>query len=171
MTVRLGNGDLFPTLVVDGVDGGTLVLPRDLAGSFAVVLFFRGSWCPYCCAQLAAFSRRSERFAAAGIRIVALSVDDRATSAALVERLHLAFPIGCGVNAADVAAATGAYVGDGSSYLQSTGFVLDPEGRILTAAYSSGAIGRLVPDDVVGFIEYVDSQRKATAAAAAGREP
>ena len=107
----------------------------------------------------------------APVRIVALSADDRATSAALVERLHLTFPIGCGVSVADVAAATGAYVGEGSAYLQSTGFVLDPHGRILNAVYSSGAIGRLVPDDVVGFIEYVDSHRTSTAAAAAGREP
>ena len=63
------------------------------------------------------------------------------------------------MNADDIAAATGAYVADNSAYLQSTGFVLDRSGRILTAVYSSGAIGRLVPDDVAGFVKYVDAQQ------------
>src|SRR5215470_13077045 len=109
MSSQLHNGDLFPDLTIDVVGGGTLPLPRDLAGSYAVILFYRGSWCPYCCAQLAAFSRARERFAEVGIKIVALSVDDRATSEALVDKLHLSFPVGVGANAAAVAAATGAY--------------------------------------------------------------
>jgi peroxiredoxin len=166
MFSRLRNGDVFPRLAIDVVGGRTIVLPNDLAGSYAVILFYRGSWCPYCCAQLAAFSRASERLAAAGVVVVALSVDDEATSEALVEKLRLTFPIGFGANADDVAAATGAYVAEGSTYVQSTGFVLDPRGRILTAVYSSGAIGRLVPDDVAGFVKYVDAHRDATEAAA-----
>src|SRR5215475_3586760 len=109
MSSRLQNGSLFPDLVMAAVGGRRLVLPRDLAGSYAVVLFYRGSWCPYCCAQLAAFSRARERFAEVGIKIVALSVDDRATSEALVDKLHLSFPVGFGANAVTVAAATGAY--------------------------------------------------------------
>jgi peroxiredoxin len=166
MPVQLQNGDVFPDLVIDVVDGRTIALPRDLAGSYAAILLFRGSWCPYCCAQLAAFSRANERFAATGIKVVALSVDDQATSAALVDKLRLNFPVGFGANAADIAAVTGAYLADGSAYLQSTGFVLDPRGRILTAVYSSGAIGRLVPDDVVGFVKYVETHREAASAGA-----
>ena len=54
-----------------------------------------------------------------------------------------------------VAAATGAFVNDEPRYLQSTGFVLDPEGRVVVSVYSSGAIGRLVPGDVIGLIKYV----------------
>src|SRR5262245_32679402 len=166
MPGRLQNGDVFPDLVIDVVDGRRIKLPRDLGGSYAVILFYRGSWCPYCCAQLAAFSRAKERLAAAGITIVALSVDDKGTSAALVEKLRLNFPVGLGAKAIEIAAATGAYVAEESAYLQSTGFVLDPDGRILIAVYSSGAIGRLVPDDVIGFVNYVDAHRKTGAAAA-----
>ena len=159
MSSRLQNGDLFPDLTIEVVGGGTLAIPRDLAGSYAVVLFYRGSWCPYCCAQLAAFSRAREHFAEIGIKIVALSVDDRTTSEALVDKLRLSFPVGFGADAAKVSAATGAYVAEGAAYLQSTGFVLDQRGKILTAVYSSGAIGRLVTDDVAGFVKYVDAHR------------
>jgi peroxiredoxin len=166
MSARLQNGDVFPRLTVDLVDRRTITLPDDLAGSYVVILFYRGSWCPYCCAQLAAFSRASERLAAARVAIVALSVDDEATSKALIDKLRLSVPVGFGANADDIAAATGAYVAEGSAYLQSTGFVLDPHGRILTAVYSSGAIGRLVPDDVAGLVTYVDAHRDTRQAAA-----
>jgi hypothetical protein len=37
-------------------------------------------------------------------------------------------------------------------YLQSTGFALDPAGNVLVSVYSSGAIGRLVPEDVTGLV-------------------
>ena len=40
-------------------------------------------------------------------------------------------------------------------YLQSTGFVLDPASQVVVSVYSSGAIGRLVPNDVAGLVRYV----------------
>ena len=50
----LHNGDRFPRLSIRKVGGGTIELPNDLGGSFGVVLIYRGAWCPYCNAQLAA---------------------------------------------------------------------------------------------------------------------
>ena len=46
-------------------------------------------------------------------------------------------------------------------YLQSTAFVLDPDGKVLVSVYSSGAIGRLVPGDVIGMIGYLREHAKA----------
>jgi hypothetical protein len=40
-------------------------------------------------------------------------------------------------------------------YLQSTGFVLNLEDKVVVSVYSSGAIGRLVPDDVAGLVRYL----------------
>lgn len=151
----LANGQLFPTLEVPAVGGGTISLPDDLAGSFGVVLIYRGAWCPYCAAQLAAFSRQREALEAAGIRVVALSVDSEDDAAALAEKHKLAFAVGHSADIAEVAGATGARVNDDPAYLQSSGFVLAPDGSVLTAVYSTGAIGRLVVDDVLGFVRYV----------------
>ena len=53
---------------------------------------------------------------------------------------------------------TGAFINEDPAYLQATGFILNPEGRILTAVYSTGAIGRLVPDDVAGLVRYLKSR-------------
>lgn len=152
---RLENGQTFPALQLPRVGGGTLSLPDDLAGGYGVVVVYRGSWCPYCNAQLAAFSRAKDALEQAGIRVAALSVDDEATSAALAEKLRLSFPLAHSADADEVAEATGAYVNDDPHYLQSTGFVLAPDGTVVTAVYSSSAIGRLLPDDVVGLVRYL----------------
>jgi peroxiredoxin len=148
-------GDRFPDLTIAVVDGESMELPGALAGSFGVVLFYRGSWCPYCNAQLRAFQRASENLTQVGARVVALSVDDEATTKELIAKHGLTFPVGFGVDARAVAEATGAFVNDDPTFLQSTGFVLDPDGRVLISVYSSGAIGRLVPEDVVGLIRYL----------------
>ena len=54
---RLMNGQKFPALELPKVGGGLLKLPEALAGSFGVVLVYRGDWCPFCNKQLAAFER------------------------------------------------------------------------------------------------------------------
>ena len=161
----LNNGDVFPDITLDVVGGGSVSLPADVAGSYAAILIYRGSWCPYCNAQLAGFSRARNTLAEVGIKVVALSVDDEPTSAALVDKLRLEFPVGYGVDAEAIAQATGAYTNDDPKYLQTTGFVLDPAGRVVTAVYSSGGIGRLVADDVAGFVRYLKSHEESASAA------
>jgi peroxiredoxin len=148
-------GDQFPALSVTLPGGGTLTLPDALAGEFGVILFYRGSWCPYCNAQLRAFQRAAGSLAEIGARVVALSVDDEATTAELISRHGLTFPVGHSADARTVAAATGAFVNDEPAFLQSTGFVLNPAGRVVVSVYSSGAIGRLVPEDVIGLVRYL----------------
>jgi peroxiredoxin len=125
-----------------------------------VILFHRGSWCPFCNAQLAAFARAADKFGGEDIKVVSVSVDDREESEALDEKHKLGFPVAYGADARSVSAASGGFVNDDPVYLQATGFVLNPEGRIVTAVYSTGAIGRLMPDDVLGLVRYVKSSAK-----------
>jgi peroxiredoxin len=161
--ILLHPGDRFPSLQVPLTGGGTLALPDDLVGSFGVVLFYRGAWCPYCNAQLRAFQRATDSLADVGAFVAALSVDDEVTTEELIAKLGLTFPVGHSADAFVVAEATGAFVNAESTYLQSTGFVLDPEGNIVVSVYSSGAIGRLVPEDVVGLIGYLSQHTAASA--------
>jgi peroxiredoxin len=156
--LRLENGELFPSLEIPAVGGGTIAIPQSLRGSYGVVLIYRGAWCPYCQAQLAGFQRAGERLAEARIKVVALSVDDEATTQRTIEKYKLRFPVGHSANADRVAALTGAYTNEAPHYLQSTGFLLDPDGRVLNAVYSSGAIGRLVAEDVIGMVTYLKSK-------------
>jgi peroxiredoxin len=148
-------GDSFPTLRLSLPGGDSLILPEALAGHFGVVLFYRGSWCPYCNAQLRAFQRARGALTELDARVVALSVDSEVTTKALIDDAGLDFPVGYGADARAVAMATGAFVNEDPLYLQSTGFLLDPVGRVIVSVYSSGAIGRLVPRDVVGLVRYI----------------
>jgi peroxiredoxin len=148
-------GDAFPSLTLSLPGGDTLELPAAFAGEYAVVLLFRGSWCPYCNAQLRAFERARDRL---GARVVAVSVDDEPTTQALIDKHGLSFPVAHSADAAALHETLGAFVtGD---HLESTGFVLDPDGRVIVSVYSSGAIGRLVPDDVAGLIRYVRGEHR-----------
>ncbi|HEX5291953.1 MAG TPA: peroxiredoxin family protein [Streptosporangiaceae bacterium] len=151
-------GDTFPSLNVALPGGGSLRLPDALQGHFGVVLFYRGSWCPYCNAQLRAFQRAADKLAAVDARVVALSVDDEATTAKLIAQHGLEFPVGHSADARVLAEATGAFVNEDPVFVQSTGFVLSPDGRVVVSVYSSGAIGRLVPEDVIGLITYLRSR-------------
>jgi peroxiredoxin len=154
-------GDRFPALTVNLPSGRTLHLPDAIAGHFGVVLFNRGSWCPYCNAQLRAFQRSLDSLAQMDVSLVALSVDDEATTRDLIAKHGLQFPVGHSADAAAIADATGAFVNPNPVFLQSTGFVLDPDSQVVVSVYSSGAIGRLVPEDVIGLIRYLREQAPA----------
>jgi hypothetical protein len=80
----------------------------------------------------------------------------------LIAKHGLQFPVGHSADAHAIAAATGAFVNDDPVYLQSTGFVVDPGGTVVVSVYSSGAIGRLVPSDVIGMIGYLREHAKAS---------
>lgn len=127
------------------------------------MLFYRDSWCPYRNAQLPAFQRASATLAGAGVQVVALSVDDEAATADLTTEHRMTFPVRFGADARAVADLTGAFLNPGPGHLQSTGSVLEPAGKVVVSVWYSGAIGRLVPNEVAGLMRYV-RQHAATSA-------
>jgi peroxiredoxin len=157
----LNPGDHFPPVTITPVDGEAIALPDALAGHFAVILFNRGSWCPYCNAQLRAFQRDAAKLDGLDVKVVSLSVDDEPTARELIAKHGLTFPVGHSADAAAIREATGAFVNADPVHLQSTGFVLDPDGNVIVSVYSSGAIGRLAPEDVAGLVNYVKSKQPA----------
>ena len=157
----LNPGEHFPPITITPVDGESIDLPDALAGHFAVILFNRGAWCPYCNAQLRAFQRHAEELDALDVKVVSLSVHDEDTARGLIAKHGLTFPVGHSADAAAIHEATGVFVNADPVHLQSTGFVLDPDGNVIVSVYSSGAIGRLVPDDVAGLVNYLKSKQPA----------
>jgi peroxiredoxin len=148
-------GDTFPQLTLNIPGAQAIHVPGWFAGEFGVLLFNRGAWCPYCTAQLRAFQRASDSLSQAGIRVAALWVDDEKTTAEFTGKHGVTFPLGHSADARATAALSGAFVNENPLYLQSTGFVLDPQGKVIVSVYSSGAIGRLVPEDVLGLVRYL----------------
>jgi peroxiredoxin len=157
----LYNGQVFPDLEIPAIGGGVLCLPQDLAGSYGVILIYRGHWCPFCNEQMAAFASATEALEQAGIKVVAFSVDDEAETKDFIAKQEIPFKVGHSAVLNKIIAETGAYKnahparGD---FLENTGFVLAPNGTVVNAVYSSRAIGRLVPNDVIRLVSFMKSQ-------------
>ncbi|WP_323989323.1 redoxin domain-containing protein [Nguyenibacter sp. L1] len=160
MAEQLKNGDKFPDLTIPQVGGGTLHPARDFDGEYRVILIYRGHWCPFCNEQIAAFAHAADALSEAAIRVMAFSVDDEAASAAFAARHDWPFPLGHSADVDTIVARTGAYdmrhPGRGH-FLETTGFVLAPDGSIVNAVYSTRAIGRLVPGDVIRLVAFMRS--------------
>lgn len=155
----LTNGETLPDLTLPSVSNGTVSLSEYVKGAWSVVLFYRGNWCPFCNAQLNAFQRKLPEFEKLGVRIIAISADPLDEAQQTVAKHHLTFPVLYGANPASTAKRFGAYMDKNAhgTYVNSTDFILQPDGAIAVAVYSSGAIGRIVPDDAFGYIKYVQS--------------
>lgn len=87
-----------------------------------------------------------------GVQVLAASVDGRDDAAGTVERLSLSFPVLWGLDPDDLAERFGAYVHE-DGYLQPLNVLLR-DGEIEQVTYSSGPLGRLRPDEVIGWVEY-----------------
>jgi peroxiredoxin len=88
------------------------------------------------------------------IKVIAASVDSIEDARKMIERHGITFPVGYGLIAEEVSRITGAYYDKDEKYLHATAFLLRPDKTILIACYSSGAIGRLVPKDVLQLTGY-----------------
>jgi peroxiredoxin len=157
----LDAGDRFPALELTLTDGRQLSLPAGLEGPYNVILVNRGAWCPFCMGQLRAFQAGLAKLAEEGIAVISLSADPRDQALAVVAEHGLQFPVAYGASVDGLAEALGVYYELRSphraAHLHSAGFVLGPGGTVLLAVYSSGAIGRLVWQDVLGLVKYLRS--------------
>ncbi|MEX0329810.1 MAG: peroxiredoxin-like family protein [Puniceicoccaceae bacterium] len=71
----LAEGDSIPegTLYTDF--GSPYVLEEELSGKPAVLIFYRGGWCPYCSRHLSALAEVEEALDSAGFTLLAISPD------------------------------------------------------------------------------------------------
>ena len=160
---RLENDQIFPTIEVPAVGGGVIRLPDELNGSYGVVLIYRGNWCPFCNEQMAAFVAAKEALQENGIKVVAFSVDDETATRDFIAKHDISFAVGHSADIEMIVDVTGSYRNEAPThgeFLENTGFVLAPDGRVLNAVYSSRAIGRLVPGDVVRLVAFMKSIMK-----------
>lgn len=90
--------------------------------------------------------------------MLALSVDPLEGAQKTVQRRSITFPIAFGVNGSEFAAQTGAFYDANKGFLQAAGFLLGPEGRVMAALYSTGAVGRYTAAEVLRLIDHLEKQ-------------
>ena len=158
-TKPLDVGDLFPDLKLKLINGEELQARKPTQHDWNVILFYRGSWCPFCQAQLKSFQSGLEKLADEGIGVVAASVDSLENAVATQHQTGAQFPLAYGLAVPETAQAIGAFYDENplhtAPYLHSTNFVVDPHGKVVVSVYSSGAIGRLNWPDVLGLVKYL----------------
>ena len=91
--------------------------------------------------------------------MIAVSVDTLEQAAGTAKENGLTFPVAYGLDGPAFAAKTGAFYQPEKGHLHATGFVLDPEGVVANAVYSTGPVGRLITADCIGLIS---SRQKAS---------
>lgn len=84
-----------PDFVLSEAWGAQYWFKESLGAGPTVVVFYRGTWCPYCEVTLAAWQRQFSSMHEAGIQLVAISPQYPEATGEIVKKLGLEFPILC----------------------------------------------------------------------------
>lgn len=68
-------GENIPSVTLLSSEGKSIVLKDVMALKKTILVFYRGGWCPYCNAQLAALGQTEQELLALGYQIIAVSPD------------------------------------------------------------------------------------------------
>ncbi len=101
------------------------------------------------------FTNAADEFRKMDIGLVAGSVDSIEDTRKMADELKISFPLAYGLNAREISLKTGGFYEGEKGYLQPSGFVLNPDGKIEDAVYATMAIGRLGAKDCIGLISYL----------------
>ncbi|MDP3851705.1 MAG: peroxiredoxin-like family protein [Luteolibacter sp.] len=75
---HLKTGDPIPDVVLRDADGGEFKLREHIAKQPAVLIFYRGGWCPFCTKHLMALVDIKDKLVANGYQLLAISTDQPA---------------------------------------------------------------------------------------------
>lgn len=92
-SAALSTGSQAPDFELSDHNGASVSLTSLIANGPAVLLFFRGRWCPFCIAQLEAWNRLVPSISRAGIAVVAISPMVQHQSSLTHDQHKLLFPL------------------------------------------------------------------------------
>ncbi len=106
---------------------------------------------------MAGFEKLKDELDAEGISVFAAAVDSAEDTRAVAK--DLSFPVAYGVTKDD-AEKLGAWWDDRRSFIQPSEFVLRRDGRVVSATYSTGPVGRLDATDALNLVKIVKARSK-----------
>lgn len=92
-------------------------------------------------------------------QVIAASSDPADLAEKAAREWGLSFTVLYGLDPEATSEAIGCYTGehDGDPHIQPASFILDRDGRVAHAVYSTGKVGRLTADDAVVVVTDLDS--------------
>lgn len=85
---------------------------------------------------------------------MAASIDPVDKAKETVEKYKLTFDLACQLNVKKLSEKTGAFYDEKNGFAQGAGFIIDPEGKVADAVYSTGPIGRYTASECLGMIDF-----------------
>jgi peroxiredoxin len=86
-------GSSLPDVALQALDGSAVRLKQALAGKPALLVFYRGGWCPYCNLQLQGLRNIRERLDALGYRMIAISPDSPQSMQATLDKAPVEYTL------------------------------------------------------------------------------
>lgn len=120
-------GDALPEVSVKDAAGKSVTLRSYHADGPAVIVFFRGSWCPICTKHFQDLIKAHPEMAKSGAKVVAISPDTVENTRGNTEKLKIPFPL---VSDSDLAATKAfglAFQVDEATITKYKGFGIDLE--------------------------------------------
>ena len=159
MSPRLSNtlqiGDLAPDFTLPDKIGESITRSAWQAGQPLLLLFFRGTWCPQCRAQIGHLRDDAAVFAARGVRVLGVATQKRSRLSAYLDRNPMPFPILADEDRA-VSRAYGVYVPinlESFRIARPSSFLLDGTGAVRWLHVGSNQFDRPRPGDVLARID------------------
>lgn len=90
---QAAKGDLIPDVSVKAADASVVKLREAVKSKPAVLIFYRGGWCPFCTRHLMALAEVEKDLTSAGFQILAISADKPAKLAETPNREKLAYTL------------------------------------------------------------------------------
>lgn len=86
-------GDKVTSFTLPDATGKSYSLSDSLSKGPVIINFYRGSWCPYCNAEISGYAALADEIAAAGATLVAISPNKPDDSLSTIEKHALKFPV------------------------------------------------------------------------------
>lgn len=104
---------------------------------------------------MAGFEKHKSELDGLGVKVVAASIDPIDKAKLVAD--EVSFPVGYGVTRA-MADRLGSWWEERRSIIQPSEFLVDASGKVRSATYSSGPIGRVDAADVIRLVSFYDKQ-------------
>ncbi len=175
-------GDKAPSFTLPDATGKAISLADTLKNGPAIVIFYRGSWCPYCNLALRAYQRMLPEIKKAGGQLIAISPQAPDTSLSTAEKNALTYPVlsditfeaanGFGIlfTLPDYLQKLYSSLGHGLDVVNANGawslpvpatFVINTDGAIVARHVETDYRQRMEPADALAALQQARAQRAA----------
>ena len=104
---------------------------------------------------MAGYAELKDELDAAGAKVVAASVDPIDKAKEVADEVN--FPVGFGVSR-EIADTLGSWWEDRRQIIQPSEFIVGADGKVISASYSDGPLGRMDAADVVKLCNFYSSR-------------